>query len=327
MFTHFIPDGALAGLAGLNERLAKFHADVHLQPALHDLDQRFRQMDELGGHAQVIMASNPPLEDMTTPEQGALAARMLNDALAEVVAGHPDRFPAFAASLAMHNVDASVAEIHRAIGDLGARGVQIYTNAGGLPLDDARFRPVFDAIAERGLPIWLHPARTFETKDYEGEQFARHATWASLGWPYATSVAMVRMAATGMFDRYPGMNVITHHMGGMIPFFAERTAIGFSHATRGTPDENHMEGRKKLKRPFDEYLRMFHGDTAIGDSVAAIRCGLEYFGSEHVVFATDSPFGKPMACAGVLDKLDLNEDALANICRRNAEKLLRMRFD
>ena len=130
---------------------------------------------------------------------------------------------------------------------------------------------------------------------------------------------MVRMVATGMFDRYPGMRVITHHLGGMIPFFAERAAIPFTHATQGTPDENHMEGRKKLKLPFGDYLHMFYGDTAIGALPAAVRCGLDFFGSEHVVYATDSPFGKPLACARVLDGMKLGADDRANIGYRNAE--------
>jgi len=325
MFAHFVPDQALDNLVKLNSRCSELQDGVLMADSLHDVDARFRQMDEIGGFPHVIMSSNPPLEEMDSPEQGAEAARIVNDALAETQHAHPDRFPAFAGSLALHNVEASVDEVHRLMRDLGAKGVQLNTNATGLALDDPRFAPVFDALHEEDATIWMHPQRTHLTKDYEGEEFARYATWASMGWPCATTVAMIRMAATGMFDRYPGMRVITHHLGGMIPFFAERAAIGFTHAYKGTPDENHMEERKKLKGPSAIICTCF---TAIRPSAgcnrrcaAASNFSAPRMWSSPRIHPSANPWNAPRCWTG------WNwTPTLANIGYRNAEKILKMKF-
>src|SRR3546814_5047574 len=104
----------------------------------------------------IVSLPNPPLEDVTGPAQGIEIARIANDAMAELVRKHPDRFPAFVAALAMHDMDASMRELDRAIDELGAKGVQVFTDVGGKPLDDAAFAPLFEAMWKRGLPIWLH---------------------------------------------------------------------------------------------------------------------------------------------------------------------------
>ena len=115
---------------------------------LHDLDARFRAMGEFGDYRQIISLPQPPIEDVTTPEQGAELARIANDAMAQLVDDHRDRFPAFVAAVGLHDSDAAMTELHRAIGELGARGVQVFTNVGGRPLDDPEFMPLFDAMAE-----------------------------------------------------------------------------------------------------------------------------------------------------------------------------------
>src|SRR5260370_15246740 len=79
-------------------------------------------------------------------------------------------------------------------------------------------------MAELDLPIWLHPARTASMPDYPKEQKSRFEMWWCFGWPYDTSVAMVRMVFCGLFDRYPGLKIVTHHLGGVIPDYCR--AVG-----------------------------------------------------------------------------------------------------
>ena len=112
------------------------------------------------------------------------------------------------------------------IKDLGARGVLIFTNVAGEPLDEPKFEPIFATMAELDLPIWLHPARTAAMPDYPAEKKSRFEMWWCFGWPYETSVAMVRMVFAGLLDRYPKLKIITHHLGGMIPFFDGRVGPG-----------------------------------------------------------------------------------------------------
>ena len=195
---------------------------------LFDLDARFRHMDEFGDYRQVVSLPNPPIEDMTTPAQGAEFARVANDAMAELVAGHPDRFPAFAASLPMHNPDAAMEELHRAVGELKAGGIQIFTNVAGKPLDNGEFAPVFAAMADYDLPIWLHPARPAGFADYDSEMRSRYQIWWCFGWPYETTVAMSRIVFSGLFDRHPGLKILTHHLGGMVPYFESRIEHGYA---------------------------------------------------------------------------------------------------
>src|SRR5882757_8319658 len=139
--------------------------------------------------------------------------------MAELCARHPERFPTFVAALSMTDVGGSVKEARRAVKELGAGGIQIFTNIVGKPLDDPAFEPIFAAMAELDRPIWLHPGRTAAMSDYAAEPKSRYEMWWCFGWPYDTSVAMVRMVFCGLFDRYPRLNIITHHLGGMIPFY------------------------------------------------------------------------------------------------------------
>jgi len=122
---------------------------------LVDVELRFRMMDRHEGYVQVLTLANPPLEVVAGPAASPDLARLANDEMAALVAGHPDRFPGFVASLPMNNPDAALAEVDRALGELGATGVQIFTNVNGRPLDLPEYRPIFARMAERRLPIWM----------------------------------------------------------------------------------------------------------------------------------------------------------------------------
>lgn len=115
------------------------------------------------------------------------------DLFGEYCRKYPDRFPSFIASLPMNNLDAAVEETHRAMRDLGAKGIQIFTNASGKLLDLPEFAPLFDAMTDYDMPIWVHPTRGMESSDYTSEDESLYEIWWTLGWPYDTSVFMARM--------------------------------------------------------------------------------------------------------------------------------------
>jgi aminocarboxymuconate-semialdehyde decarboxylase len=270
---------------------------------------------------------NPPIEAFADPGQGADLARVANDGMAELVAKYPDRFPGFIAALSMNDMDASMRELERAIGKLGACGVQVFTNVNGKPLDAPEFQPLFAAMAAHDLPIWLHPARSSETTDYAAEQRSRFEMWWCFGWPYDTSDAMVRMVFCGLLDRYPNLKIITHHLGGMIPFYDGRIGPGLQVLGSRTLDEDYSKVLPALKRPHLDYLRDFYGDTALfGGGIQAVRCGLEFFGSEHVVFATDTPLGPIAPTIARIRELDISEADRRKILAGNAERLLKRKL-
>jgi predicted TIM-barrel fold metal-dependent hydrolase len=257
--------------------------------SLYDLDHRFRLMDGFAGYRQLLTPSMPPIEDLADGTLAVDLMRLMNDGLAELVVLHPHRFPAFAAALSLHDIDAALAEIGRA-DRMGAAGFQLCTHVRGMPLDHPRFAPVFDEIARRKLAIWLHPVRG-PTPDYPTETKSRYEIWWCFGWPYDSSVAMSRLVFSGLFDRHPNLKIITHHMGAMIPYFAGRIEQGWGleMGSRTPPaDADLLPG--PLQRPAEEYFRMFFADTALSGAVGATRCGLDYFGADQVVFASDFPF-------------------------------------
>ena len=115
-------------------------------PVLVDLDRRLAMMDRWEGYVQVLTLANPPIEVAAAPETSPDLARLANDEMAAIAARHPDRFPGFVASLPMNNPDAALAEVERAVDQLGATGVQVYTNVNGRPLDQPEYRPIFAAM-------------------------------------------------------------------------------------------------------------------------------------------------------------------------------------
>src|SRR2546428_11786138 len=191
-------------------------------PVLVDVDLRFRIMDRYEGYVQVLTLANPPIEVVGGPDASPDLARLANDEMAALVERHPERFPAVGASLPMNHPQAPLPEIDRAVDTLGATGVQMFSNVAGRPLDRPEYRPPFARMAERDLPIWLHPARPATVADYAGEPRSKYDLWWAFGWPYETSLAMGRLVFSGLFDRHPDLKIITHHMGAMIPFCAGR---------------------------------------------------------------------------------------------------------
>lgn len=298
-------------------------------PALHDLDARLRIMDEFGeDYQQILTLSSPPIELLAAPPESAALARLANESMLELCEKHPDRFPAFVASLPMNNPDAALEELARAIDDLGARGVQVFTNVNGRPLDDPAFQPLFDEMARRELPVWMHPARGPAFADYATEDTSKYEIWWALGWPYETSVAMSRLVFSGLFERHPDIKIITHHMGAMIPYLEGRIGLGWSDQLGSrTADEDYRD--LLPQRPLD-YFRRFYADTALSGSNIGIRCGLEFFGADHVVFGSDCPFdpeGGPMyirETIRVIDALNVRDIDREKIYYRNIRRLMRM---
>ncbi len=327
IYCHIFPDKFFQEMNRIAPRLGNIGARLRGVKKLFDLDERFREMDQFGDYREIISLPNPPVEDLAAGEVGLNLARIGNDAMAELCARHPTRFPTFVAALSMTDVEGSVQEARRAVNELGAGGVQIFTNIAGRPLDEKEFEPIFATMAELDLPIWLHPARTASMSDYSKEQKSRFEMWWCFGWPYDTSVAMVRMVFCGLFDRYPRLKIITHHLGGMIPYYDGRVGAGLEVLGSRTSDEDYSKILPSLKRPHLDYMHDFYGDTALfGGGIHAVRCGLDFFGAEHVVFATDTPLGPIAPTIDVIKRLDIADADRRKIFAGNAERLLKRKF-
>jgi len=327
IYCHIAPEKFFQEMNRIAPRLGNIAARLRGVKKLFDLDERFREMDQFGDYRQIISLPNPPIEDFAPGAVGLELARIGNDAMAELCARYPQRFPTFVAALSLSDVAGSVAEARRAVKELHAGGVQIFTNVAGRPLDEGAFEPIFATMAELDLPIWLHPARTASMTDYPAELKSRFEMWWCFGWPYETSVAMVRMVFNGLLDRYPKLKIITHHLGGMIPFYDGRIGPGLQVLGSRTSDEDYSNILPSLKRPHLDYMHDFYGDTALfGGGIQAVRCGLEFFGADHVVFATDTPLGPIAPTIDTIRQLDVSDGDRRKIFSGNAERLLKLKL-
>ena len=299
-------------------------------PVLVDLEARFRIMDRFDDYAQVICLAAPPLEALACPELSPELAKVANDGMAEYVTRYPDRFPGFVASMPMNNPDAALEEIDRVINDLKAVGVQFFTNVNGAALDLPELKPLFEKMAGYDLPIWIHPARSATFPDYLKEKKSKYEIWWSFGWPYETSVMMARLVFGAYFDEFPNLKIITHHMGGMIPYFEGRVGPGWDQLGSRTSDEDYSVILKNLKKPHLEYFKMFYADSALFGSLSGTICGLDFFGIDKVLFASDSPFdpekgpGYIRETIKVIDALPISEADRLKIYEGNARRLLKL---
>jgi uncharacterized protein len=325
VFNHIFPERFFQEFLKVAPALADMGKRVRNIPALFDLSARFRMMDEFGDYRQVISIASPPIESFAGPEITPRLASLANDGMAELVERHPDRFVGFAGSLPMNHPDAAAKELERAAA-AGARGFQIYSNVSGRPLDHPEILPLIEQMVRKELAIWLHPARGANSPDYQTEDRSRYEIWWTFGWPYETSVAMARLVFAGLFDRFPGVNIITHHMGAMIPYFEGRVGHGWDQLGKRSTNADYTGLLQR--RPFD-YFKMFYADTALFGAQAATRCGLDFFGADRVLFASDTPFEPAPGVyiretIQVIENLGLGEDQKRQIYRTNAERLLKL---
>lgn len=331
IFNHIFPKSYFDKMVKVAPNGKDMHKRVRNIPCIVDLDERFRIMDMFDEYAQIICLGSPPIEVFGPPPISTDMAKLANDGMAELVQKYPDRFPGFIASLPMNDPKGLLAEANRAIKDLGAVGVQVFTNVLGRPLTKPETMPLFDLMAELDRPIWMHPARGADFPDYKGEPKSHYEIWFVFGWPYETSVAMAHMVFSGLFDRHPDLKIITHHLGGMIPYFEGRVGPGWDQLGTRTSDEDYTLLLKKLKkRPLD-YFRLFYADTALFGARQATICGLKFFGVDRVLFASDSPFDPEKGSAyirstiEIIDSLDMKPEKRQAIYEGNARRLLKLK--
>lgn len=327
VYAHIVPPRHLERLERLlarwrpSERVRLYRSWLREDPALGDLDARFRLLERFPGYRQVLVVGVYPAEELGSPKQCLELARAANDELAELVRDHPDRFAGFAAELPLNDVEASLVELDRAVLELGALGAQVHTHVNGVALDDPGFEPLFARLHELDRAIWLHPARSPIWSDYLAETESRYGIWWSLGWPYETAVAMARLVYSGHMERFPGLKIITHHGGGMIPHVAGRLDAVQT-------DDQREVFEQVFTRPALDYFRMFYADTAFFGAPHGVRSAIAFFGADHVLFGTDMPLGGPRVIPDTLADVraaGLSPEDEHKILQGNAERVLGLR--
>jgi uncharacterized protein len=324
-FAHVLPPRYLQRLEGhlastMSAAQLRYYREgvFRFDPVISDLDARRRRMDAHADYAQVLVLAVPPLEEVEPARVAGELARRANDEMAELVRRFPEEFVGFAAALPLADVEASLAEIDRAVRDLGALGIQMFTNVLGAPLDHPRFDPILSRMEALDRMVWLHPTRNATWPDYPTEPESDFGIWWSLGWPYETAAALSRLVYSGQMERHPRLRVLAHHGGGLVPHFSARLGMG----------PGYRQTLASLPRPALDYFHRFYADTALFGAGHAVRCVLDFFGPEHVLFGTDTPLGPPDTIEATIADLDaagLSQNDLAAVSNGNAQRLLGVR--
>jgi predicted TIM-barrel fold metal-dependent hydrolase len=299
--------------------------DSNRVPSLTNLDIRFRIMDKYEGLVQVLTTSLPPLES-TAPDDAVELAKIANDEVAELVLKYPDKFVGAVACLPMNNMDAALNEVDRAINDLSLRGVQIYAHINGKAIDLPEFMPLYEKMAHYNLPIWIHPVGTIGVSPDKQQDPSGYLAHRTFGRPYESTIALSRLVFSGIMEKYPSLKIITHHCGGMVPYFAQRVAgsIDYNAMRKGIRYGHHLP-----KRLLD-YYRMFYHDTAVQGNTSALMCAHAFCGADHLLFGTDMPFDSQIGdrytrdTIRSIEEMNIPDREKRKIFEDNARELIRL---
>jgi aminocarboxymuconate-semialdehyde decarboxylase len=330
-YTHFFPAKYFQAL--VDSKVPDIGKRVREVPAIHDLDVRRKVVDSFPDYRQIICVALPPIGTWTSPDKAEGIARLANDGLKELCDKYPDQFAGFVAEVPLTAPDAGARESERAIKELGACGVQIVTNVNGKPLDRPEFEPFFAKMNQLKLPVWVHPTRTAKTPDYVDEQKSLYEIWWTFGWSYETATFMARMVFSKTLDKYPNLKIMVHHFGGIVPMLEGRIGPGWDQIGNRTSDEDYFALKNSLKkRPLDYFKQDFYADTAAFTARAATVCGLDFYPSDKVIFASDCPFDPEKGTMytretlRIIDGIDMPKADKEKIWHGNLEAITGVKF-
>lgn len=329
MFNHYLPPEfydritALGGNAHMMNRARKMRA-------MADLEYRLKRMDTFEGYQQIPCIVSPNVEQLVAPEHTAELARFANETFYDLCQRYPDKFPSFVAVLPLDDMDKACREAEYAIYQLGAAGVQVFTNQDGRPIDGEDFYQLYDALNTMDAVLWLHPRRTAKQPYYQNESLEKYELWWTMMWPIETTMAASRLVYSGIFQRCPNLNIVLHHAGGMLPMEEGRLKNGLKlYATRTAQEQQQLvDSPVKNKVQIDEF-RKFYADCATFGSKAAIECAVNLFGVDHMVFASDMPFdpedgfGYVRRTLADIDELSVSAEEKDAIRYKNALRILK----
>lgn len=286
-----------------------------------DTKRRIAYMDRIGVDQQVLVLVRPPMWLGMKRDDIHALTRIANDGLAAMAAEAPDRFIAVGVLPVVDDV--MMAEYGRLRGELGLSGVLIFSNIEGAPLDTEAMWPLYEAAAADNFPIWIHPQHGHSYEWLNQDLLDR-----ILGWPFETSLAMARLVYGGVFERFPELVFVTHHLGGMIPYYAKRIEGMNEEVARYRKLGISGQSPVQLTGNIADHFRRFYNDTMVNGSVPAMECGLDFFGAEHLMYGTDFPMGPndgedwPVEVLETLRKLDITEDDRQLILGGNLLRLI-----
>jgi aminocarboxymuconate-semialdehyde decarboxylase len=276
-------------------------------PGHRDIAFRQAVLDKAGVHKQILSFTTPGTH-IENPQRAAALAQMVNDALAKIRTERGQRFAALA-TLPLNDPGAAIKEFERAVTQLGFNGAMLFSNVNGIALSDERFWPLYARASESNAVFFIHP-----THPVGVEAMLDYWLMPLLGFTFDTTLAAAKLVFSGVVERFPGIKWVLAHLGGAIPYLAERLDRGYY---------AFEECRKNIRRPASEYLKNFYYDTVNFDA-HALRLALDFAGADHLLAGSDYPhqIGSLEKMLESIDALNLTAAAKASILGGNAAKLL-----
>jgi hypothetical protein len=286
--------------------------DILLNKLLDLGEGRLKVMDDNGVDLQVLSLTIPGVELMDA-STGTALARNVNDALADVVRKHPDRFLGFAA-LAPQSPEEAANELERAVKELDLKGWKTHSNYGENYLDEKRYWPIIERAEKLNVPIYLHPS--FPTIPQLKTDYGWALSGAPFGFGVETALCMMRLVLSGVFDRYPGLKVILGHLGEGLPFLLAR--IDYPYVIPWFDPNARPELNKK---PSDYFKNNVFVTTSGNYYEPAFMCTYEAMGIDRILLGTDYPYEDPDECIRFLEGLSIPKEEKDKIYYGNAYQL------
>ncbi len=270
-----------------------------------DPEVRLGLMDKYGIDIQAISQTTPVLMGLS-PSYAAEVCRASNDDNYKLCKAYPKRFVNIC-MISLFDMKSALKELDRSVADLDCRGVTISSNQNGKGLDSPEFFPFYEKVQKYDLPILIHPVHweSYPLVDNVKAWRLMHI----FGWPFDTTQAVWRLIMGGVIERFPELKIVTHHMGGMLPYFDRRVHSSFDRFVKD-----------KVPHYLDHYLSNIYGDTAVDGTVAAYPCGLAFFGPDRLMYGSDYPFGWESGEAYIRE--NLKGVKTLKVSKRNMDKIL-----
>lgn len=291
-----------------NNPLLHYPGDYNiLVPEHRDIGFRQKAVLEAGIDMQILTFTTPGTQ-IETPERSVELAQKVNDSFAGIMAEHRGRFTALA-TLPMNDPVASVVELERAFKELGFRGVMVYSNINGVALSDQRFWPLYEKANDLDAVFYIHPNFPVGV-----EAMTEYWLMPLVGFTFDTTLAASKLVFSGVAERFPRIRWVLAHLGGAIPYLAERLDRGY-YAFK--------ECREHISKPPSEYLKDFYYDSVNFDT-KALQLAVDFAGAGHILAGSDYPhqIGSLEKMVESIKSLDISSEDKANILGRNAQKLL-----
>jgi 5-carboxyvanillate decarboxylase len=286
--------------------------DVLANKLLDVRESRIKEMDNAGVEMQILSLVSPGVQ-VFDAETGTEMARKCNDELAQIIKRNPKRFAGLAAISPQNPKEAAV-ELERSVKKLGLKGALINSHTRGEYLDNKKYWCIFETIESLGVPLYIHP-RSPSAKMLQPYLEYPALAGAMMGFAADTSLHMMRLMCSGVFDQFPNLRIVLGHLGESLPYWQWRLD---GHWSR-------WPALKTLKKLPSQYLRdNFIVSTSGMFSPAALLNSIMTISADNILFSIDYPFESTRDGARFIEEVPINDVDKEKICYRNAKRVFKL---